>query len=267
VLKSNLALRVLTAAVALPFVLGLLFWGPPLGWYGLIFIATGIAASELFLMTHPGDRIAQAAAVVTTLVTSAGVYWGANDARMLLSVMFGVTIVGMLLPLWRLGEIRTAGMRIMSGVAGPLYVGALLCTSALLRRDFGPGHVLLTLMLAWCADTGGYFFGRFLGKRKLYEAVSPKKTVAGFVGAIVGAASGALLGHFWYVPTLPMWDAILLGIVAGALGQLGDLVESLLKRSTNIKDSGSIMPGHGGLLDRIDALLVVSPIVYLYWLW
>jgi phosphatidate cytidylyltransferase len=158
----------------------------------------------------------------------------------------------------------------MASAAGPLYIGGLLTTIALLRRDeadVGPHYVLMTLMFAWLGDTGGYFFGRFLGKRKLYEAISPKKTRAGFVGSLVGSAVGALLAHFWYLPSIPLLDALLLAVVGGALGQLGDLVESLLKRSTGIKDSGWIVPGHGGILDRIDALLVVSPIVYLYTLW
>ena len=125
----------------------------------------------------------------------------------------------------------------------------------------------MCLMFAWLADTGGYFFGRFLGKRKLYEAVSPKKTRAGFVGALVGAEVGALAGHFGYLRSIPLLHALALGLICGAFGQFGDLVESLLKRSTGIKDSGSIVPGHGGMLDRIDALIVVSPIVYLYVLW
>ena len=122
-------------------------------------------------------------------------------------------------------------------------------------------------MIAWLGDTGGYFAGRYLGKTKLYEAVSPKKTREGFFGSLGGAVCGSLLAHFWYLPTLPLVHGLLLAVVGGALGQMGDLVESLLKRSTGIKDSGSIVPGHGGLLDRVDALLVVSPIVYLYTAW
>jgi phosphatidate cytidylyltransferase len=125
----------------------------------------------------------------------------------------------------------------------------------------------MCLTFAWLADTGGYFFGRFLGKRKLYEAVSPKKTRAGFVGALIGAEVGGLLGHFLYLRSIPLEHVVPLALVAGALGQCGDLVESLLKRSTGIKDSGSIVPGHGGMLDRIDALIIVAPVVYLYTLW
>jgi phosphatidate cytidylyltransferase len=171
--------------------------------------------------------------------------------------------------LFRLGDIATAGARMTAAAAGPIYIGATLSTLALLRRDFaaGPSWVLLALMFAWLADTGGYFFGRFLGKTPLYPAVSPKKTRAGFVGALVGASAGTLIAHFWYLPELDLARGLPLAVVAGALGQLGDLAESLLKRSTGIKDSGSLVPGHGGMLDRVDALLVVGPLVYLFALW
>ncbi len=128
----------------------------------------------------------------------------------------------------------------------------------------GPHYVVMTLTFAWFGDTGGYFAGRFLGKTKLYEAVSPKKTREGFFGSLGGSVLGAVVAHFWYLPSIPLEHAVPLAIVAGSLGQMGDLVESLLKRSTGIKDSGWIVPGHGGILDRIDALLIVAPLVYLY---
>ena len=89
----------------------------------------------------------------------------------------------------------------------------------------------------------------------------------GFFGAIGGALSGALIAHFGYLPSIPLGDALTLGLVAGTLGQLGDLGESLLKRSTGVKDSGEIVPGHGGMLDRLDALFVTSAVVYLYTRW
>jgi phosphatidate cytidylyltransferase len=268
--KSNLAVRLTTAGLVAPLLLVVLFLAPAWAWYIVVFVACGIAAQELFAMTHPGDAIAQAVGVVSTLAVSAAVYFRSSDPRVLLSVLVLLPVVAVMVPLWRLGEIQSAGLRIAAGVAGPLYIGMLLTTIGLLRRDqaaSGPGFVLFSLMIAWLGDTGGYFFGRFLGKTKLYAAVSPKKTRAGFVGSLVGSSVGALLAHFWYLKSLPLADAIVLAVVAGALGQLGDLVESLLKRSTGVKDSGWIIPGHGGILDRIDALLIVSGIVYLYTLW
>lgn len=268
--KSNLGMRLLTAAIAVPPLLLLLFKGPAWGFFLLVALVAGLAGVELFRMTHPGDSVAQAIAVMSSLVVAVSLYAFGDDARVLMSVVLVVPIVGMLVPLLRLGDMATAGLRMMASVAGPLYLGAPLAALALLRRDCGPdgpGWVLLTLTFAWLADTGGYFFGRFLGKTKLYPAVSPKKTRAGFVGALVGAAAGALAAWAWYLPSIDLAQVLPLAILAGGLGQLGDLVESLLKRSTGIKDSGSLVPGHGGILDRIDALLVVAPTVYLYALW
>jgi phosphatidate cytidylyltransferase len=268
--KSNLTVRLLTAAVVVPLLLALLFLGPAWGFFLLAFAASAVGASELFAMTHPGDKISQGIGVLLTAGISAVVYFCSSEPRALLTALFALPVIGVLLPLWRLGDISTAGLRLTANVAGPLYVGGLLTSIALLRRDqgdIGPHYVVMTLTFAWLADTGGYFFGRFFGKTKLYEAVSPKKTREGFLGSLVGALVGGLVAHFWYLPSIPLAHVVPLSIVCGALGQLGDLVESLLKRSTGIKDSGWIVPGHGGLLDRIDALLIVSPIVYLYTVW
>ena len=112
--------------------------------------------------------------------------------------------------------------------------------------DTGPAYVLLVLTVAWLADTGGYAFGRLWGRRKLYEAVSPRKTYAGFFGSLFAAVCSGALAHFVYLRELPLVDALLLGLVGGTLGQFGDLAESLLKRSTGIKDSGPSDSGSWG---------------------
>ena len=109
------------------------------------------------------------------------------------------------------------------------------------------------MALAWLSDTGGYFAGRWLGKRKLYEAVSPKKTVAGSVGGVATVVVGVLAARPLLLPNLPWLDAALLAAIGSAMGQLGDLGESVLKRSVGVKDSGGVIPGHGGMLDRVDA--------------
>lgn len=267
VVRSNLALRLLTAAVVVPPLLLLLFRGPAWGFYALVLLVAVLGAFELFRMTHPGDTVSQGIGVAFTAAVSVALYLRPNDPRVLVGILLLLPTLGIMVPLVRLGNIATAGIRIMAGVAGPLYVGASLTTLALLKSEAGPGWVVLALTFAWLADTGGYFFGRFLGKAKLYEAVSPKKTRAGFVGALVGAACGALAARFWFLPEINLVEVLPLAVLAGALGQFGDLVESLLKRSTGIKDSGAVVPGHGGILDRIDALLIVAPLVYLYVTW
>jgi phosphatidate cytidylyltransferase len=261
--RSNLAIRLLTAAVVSPLILIDLYYWPAWAFYALVLFGTVVGGWEFFHMTHARDRVAQAVGTALTLLVSLGIWFGARDPRYVLAVMLLLPIAAIALSLVRLGDIRTAAARMSATVFGPLWIGLLTCV-ALLRRDLGPGYVVLTLMYAWFADTGGYFAGRFFGKHKLYEAVSPKKTWEGLGGAIFGAVVGALLAHFWYLPAIGLGEALGLAVLVGALGQAGDLGESLLKRAVGVKDSGEIVPGHGGILDRLDALFVTSALVYLY---
>ncbi len=267
--KSNLAVRLTTALVAGPLILALLFLGPAWGWYVLVLLATALAAQELFAMTHGADRIAQAIGVLGTTVLSASIYLGSDDPQILITAVFAVPMLMGLATIWRFAEVQQAALRLMANIAAPVYVGGLLSTLALLRRDFahGPPLVLLCLLIAWMGDTGGFFFGKYFGKSKLHEVISPKKTRAGLLGSCVFACLSSLGVSLWLLSPWPLWQMAILGALGGALGQLGDLMESLLKRSTGVKDSGRIIPGHGGILDRIDALLVVSPMVYLFALW
>ena len=266
---SNLAMRLVTTGIVAPLLLLLLYYGPVWGWTLLIFAATAVSAAEFFNLSHPGDAVARVFGVALTVSVAAVLYWYGGDARTLLTTIAALPLLSILLALIRLGDVRTAAPRMAATVFGPLWLN-LLMLLALLRRDqgsAGPGYVLMTLMFAWMADTGAYFVGRRFGRHKLYQAVSPKKTLEGFMGALLGAMLGALLAHFWFLPSIPLVDALLLAVAGGVLCQLGDLGESLLKRSTGVKDSGEIVPGHGGMLDRLDALFVTSALVYLYTRW
>ncbi|AUX46014.1 phosphatidate cytidylyltransferase [Sorangium cellulosum] len=267
---SNLTMRVLSALVAAPLILTLLYLGPSWGWAALVAAAAAVGALEFFAMTHADDRAGRIAGVALTLAVI-GVLWRfGHSPRALLALIFLLPLAAMLVTLARLGEMRTAALRVLAVAFGPLYVGGGLGALALLRRDAGadgPSFVVLALLLSWFSDTGAYFAGRFLGKHKLYEAVSPKKTVEGALGGLLFAVLGMLLAHVWFLRSLPLVDGFALAIVAGGLGQAGDLGESLFKRSFGIKDSGGIVPGHGGILDRVDALIVTGTITYLYVLW
>ncbi len=256
----------MTAAVASPLLLLLIFWAPAWSFAAIVLLAIAAGSWEVFSMTHPLDPVARWLGVGQSLLLALVLYCFSHDHRVVLAAVWLSTIAGLLIPLWRLGDIPTAGARLMAGVAVPLYL-SMLVSLALLHREVpgqGPYYVLMTFMFAWMGDTGGYFCGRFLGRHKLHERVSPKKTREGFFGAVAGSVLGGLLAHFWYLPTIPLIHAVSLGALCGMLGQLGDLAESLLKRATAVKDSSQLVPGHGGVLDRIDALLVVSPLVYLY---
>lgn len=266
---SNLSIRLLTVGVLGPLLLWLLFAGPAWGWALLMAAAAGQASYELLSMTHPLDRLSRLMGAVLTSALTFATYLGQDDPRLSFTVLVLVVLVMALLPLGRLGQIETAALRMLGGVAAPVYVGLAMGCLALLRLPTigGSWWILLTLMIAWMGDTGGYAFGRLWGKTKLYEAVSPKKTVEGLVGSVIFSGASAVAASLIYLDDLSILHAAALGVLGALLGLLGDLAESLIKRSTGVKDSGGILPGHGGMFDRIDALLVVAAMVYLDRLW
>jgi phosphatidate cytidylyltransferase len=270
--NQNLLVRLVTGFIGAPLILLLLFMGPAWGWLVFVAIAAGIGAYELFSMTGH-DAFGRALGIVMTEAVLFALWFGSEEPRVLLTVLILAPLVGMLLVLARLGDIHTAAVRVMANTFGPLYVGGALGALVLLRAEprlgghAGAGFVVLALCLAWASDTGAYFAGRFLGKHKLYEAVSPKKTVEGALGGLAASLLSAVVAHFTFLPVLPLGEGLVLAAVAGALGQAGDLGESLLKRSFGVKDSGGIVPGHGGILDRVDALLLTGSITYLYVRW
>lgn len=265
--NKNLFVRLATAVVMVPVILAMLYVLPPWVFYGLVLVATVAGGSEFFKMTHPNDRVAQGVGVLTCVGVSLAIYLAVDDARVMTATMLGVPLIAILTPLWRLGDVQTAALRVAAGAFGPLWVGSLTLLPRFLAekgRPDGAGLVIFTLSITWLADTGGYFAGRFLGKHPLYPAVSPKKTIEGGLGALAGAVGGAVFSHFVVLRSVPLPHMIAIALVGGTVGQLGDLGESLLKRSTGVKDSGAIVPGHGGILDRVDAVLLAATIVFLY---
>jgi phosphatidate cytidylyltransferase len=129
---------------------------------------------------------------------------------------------------------------------------------------WGGCTVLAIFATIWICDSAAYFIGRWLGRNKLFERVSPKKTIEGAVAGLLFAIAAFLIAKALALPYLTWAQALVCGSIIGIFGQLGDLVESLLKRDAGVKDSSSILPGHGGLLDRFDSLMFVSPLLYLY---
>ena len=129
-------------------------------------------------------------------------------------------------------------------------------------RAAGIEYIIFALLIVWTTDSGAYFIGRKLGKRKLWPEISPNKTVEGFVGGIVAAVVLAIVMQLIY-PIASSWlSLIVISIIASIFGQLGDLVESAIKRHYGVKDSGKLLPGHGGILDRFDSLIFVLPLLH-----
>jgi phosphatidate cytidylyltransferase len=262
--KSNLALRLLTAAVTAPLIVLLLYVGPPWGFPLVAGIVCALGAWELFTMLAPGQRLLQLWGVAASSAVYALFAVERGQAFATLAMIL-LSCGGMLVVLVQPEPIERAALRMGWAVAGPLYIGGLFATTALLfRQPNGGSWVLLALLCAFWSDTGGYFVGRHYGKHKLAPVVSPKKTVEGAIGGLAAALIGGLLAHFWFLRELPLLDAIGLSLAAAGIGQAGDLCESLIKRSVGVKDSGTVLPGHGGILDRSDAMLFSAATIWVY---
>ncbi len=148
---------------------------------------------------------------------------------------------------------------------GVLYVGFPLGTVVSTRSlPAGEFLVLFLAVVTWASDTGAYYTGTLWGKHPLLPSVSPKKTVEGVLGGLALAVGVALLAQWWFASQLSLSDAVILGILLTVTGLLGDLFESVIKRCAGVKDSGGILPGHGGMLDRLDSLLFTAPAFYYY---
>jgi phosphatidate cytidylyltransferase len=278
---GNLAQRFLVAVVAVPILLLILHYHRPEPTWALIFAASLLAMRELFGMLLPVED--RGPALVMGALACIAFYWldpialyryhdlpHALDRLAVegsaIAVAFAV-IVPALYYLFRFRDIPSVASRIAGTITGIVYAGFLttyLAKLKLVDPKQDAETVVLVLVVAWLADTGGYFAGRFLGKAKLYEAVSPKKTWAGAIGGLAGSLVGVIVMKLVFATYLTWLDVFMIAIPGGILGQLGDLAESLIKRSVGVKDSGALLPGHGGILDRIDAVLFIAPYVYTY---
>jgi phosphatidate cytidylyltransferase len=261
---GDTALRFASAVPLIPVLLWLMYLGPRWAFHVLLFLAVSISANELMRMTVPESRGLRVWGVVASLLLWAVIVFPGPPQVLLLTVL-GLTVGALFSGLARPDPVERAALRTGWLLGGPIYVAGTLSTVDLLHGlPYGGSWVFLSMMLAWLSDTGAYFAGKYLGKHKLYPKLSPKKTVEGSVGGLAGSAVGATIASLWLIPGLPLWHALLLALFGGALGQAGDLFESLLKRSTGVKDSGRVLPGHGGLLDRVDALMFTASATYLY---
>jgi len=264
---GNLTLRFATAGVLVPLILYALFLGPSWLFPSIAFLVCGLGAYELFAMVAPSHLLTQVWGVVASLLVFLLVAQ-VIDSSLAVPLFLVITCGGLLTSLVQVEPIHESGQRSAWSIAGPAYVGGLFGICALLfRGQHGGEWVLLTMLYAFWSDTAGYFVGKSFGKHRLYVAVSPNKTIEGSLGGLLGALVGGLIAHFWFLPSLSLLDTLVLSPVAAGAGQLGDLCESLIKRSTGVKDSGTLLPGHGGILDRTDALLFCTSVVYLYTVW
>ena len=181
------------------------------------------------------------------------------------SLALSITLLGLLCYQVGFAPAGTRHLSMFILLFGMLYVGYTLGHFLLLRNQQDGGLlVLFVLLVTWASDAAAYYVGKTWGSRPLAPRLSPNKTVEGFLGGLVVAPVIAWIGHLWFLPVVTPVDCLILGILFTVLGLLGDLSESALKRQAGVKDSGALIPGHGGMLDRVDSLLLNAPVFYYY---
>jgi len=257
-----LSTRLATAAVALPALWLMIAYLPQWLFAGFIVAVTAVGLHEYFTMALADHGLERRAGIAWGLVVAGAVVsrrpelWGGALALgvmggLMLAVVHGVDLAG---------AVNRLGLVLL----GVLYVGFFLPHAVLLRGAAeGWRWVLFAVFVAMGSDSGGFFAGRAFGRRKLAPAVSPGKTVEGVIGAAGGAMLVAGLTRWLFFPSLGRGEALGLAVTISLLAQLGDLGESALKRAFGAKDSGWIIPGHGGILDRLDSILF--PVVFAYY--
>ncbi len=260
--NSNLFKRVAAAAVMAPVVILAALWENPFAWSALIIVVGFLAMMEYAVMAFEPQELWDRMFSVMT-------------GTLLVAFMILLSKFMLLLGIWIilvicLGLIifsphpPTAGARLGKHFVGVFLIAYLLSFAGLIKQlPDGGRWILFTLTIVWFGDTGAYFTGKTIGRHKLAPLVSPNKTWEGSVGGLL-ASMGAGALAMTYVPGLNWVIALSLGVMVGIMGQFGDLAESLVKRTYNVKDSGNLIPGHGGVLDRIDAVLFAAPMMFIY---
>jgi phosphatidate cytidylyltransferase len=252
--------RVLSGATLLVFFVGAAWWAPPAVLLVIALLVTSLAAVEYAGLSRalgapvPATFVAVAAGAVC--VATAWPY--AEDGAVVMATVLasGILAVG------RGQPAADSLSRVAAAVFGPLYVGLPIGAIVAVHWQFGREAMLLLLVVVIVSDTAQYYAGRALGRKPLAPSLSPKKTVEGAIGGLIaGSLTLVVVGHWWW-PAAPVGVRAVLGATLVVLGITGDLFESLLKRAAGVKDSSHLIPGHGGVLDRVDALLFAAPVYY-----
>jgi len=266
--------RIASAAVLLAVLFATLLWAPAWATVALAAIFAALAAGELALIAQgaAGNVSPWFLGAAAAIVCFAFVWQ--VDSEVLGGADLGVVLLAAVLAAGSLTlaggppsntTIARAGIMLM----GPLYTGLPLGAVASIRMTSGAGQVLLLILIVAASDSAQYYTGRMFGRHKLAPAVSPAKTVEGAIGGLVfatiaGAVAGPRLSH---IESLTPLVGALVGLFVAAFGIVGDLFESLLKRSAGVKDSSNLIPGHGGVLDRLDSYLFAAPCYYIVLAW
>lgn len=252
----------MTAVVALPLLILLVFKGGEFPFACFIALVSALGLAEFYRMALPDRKVESClACVIGAVITLVPLYASAH----LFPLLTALILLTAAVLLFRFNDIRRAATEWALLAAGFLYVPLLLSQLLLVRSEpHGVSWILLMLVIVMSGDSAAYYVGSTLGRHRLYPEVSPKKSVEGALGGLGGSILGAFIAKQLFFPQLGSMDCVATALLLGVLGQMGDLFESLLKRSCGVKDSGVIVPGHGGILDRLDSILFAAPAAYWY---
>jgi phosphatidate cytidylyltransferase len=257
--------RELTAAVLAPVAIWIIGWSRPFVFDTAIALIAILALHEfLALGSRKGYDMPVVLCMLVTLFIIAAFILES------VSVEMGMFVTLLVIPasyVFRKSSIEEALPASAIAVLATMYVGMLAGSMIRLRNDFaeGPKLVFFLVLVVWLGDAGAYYVGKKFGRHKLSPRISPKKTIEGLIGGVVMSVITAVVIHFTFFPQFPLIHAIVVGIVLSITGVIGDLAESMWKRSAAVKDSGTLIPGHGGFLDRFDSILFTAPILYVFW--
>ncbi len=250
------------ALVMVPPIVFLIALGPPEVLYLMVVVATFLGLREYYNLVLPHSKWIERAVgiglgVILSIIISLGDMKEISPffvlVLLLLSILFMATSE----------DLSSTVSKMGSTLFGILFIGFLLAYVSLIRNMMnGRLWVLFLIVTVWAGDISALLIGSLLGRHKLYPKISPKKTFEGLFGSIIGSILMALAFSLLFFPNTEKGFCIFLAVGLGILGQLGDFTESMLKRSAQVKDSGGLIPGHGGMLDRLDSFLFTAPFLH-----
>ncbi len=256
--------RWITGIIAVPILISVILYGSEGLFAGFItFIILGAVFEYNRMMFNEESSWEKWEGLAVALLLPVAAFSG--DFRIILAVIAFSVLGVFVLFLLRINIHTLDTSPLCRIVLGVMYIPFMLSHFILMRKtDDGIVWIFLILVVAFSGDIAAFYIGRMMGKKKLLPVVSPGKTVEGTIALFMGCVAGCVVFRYVFYPTLPVVHAVIIGLLGGILGQLGDLSESMIKRASGVKDSGSFLIGHGGLLDRLDCLIFIAPFVYYY---
>ncbi len=259
-------LRILSAAVLIPTVLAGVVYARPWPFLTALALIGTLCLHEYFLLVRAMGLLAQPFfGYAAFWVLMVGLYgkWVSPAA-----LIAGILVAAFLAAMWRTDPLRERVVGLMANILGLFYPALFLYSALPIRFEFGdrPGlqWFIVLLCVIWAGDSMALITGKKFGRTPFARRISPKKTNEGALGGLASGVLAAIALQYFVFNDLPLRHVIAVSVLAGIFGQLGDLAESMLKRAAEVKDSSHLIPGHGGVLDRIDSLLFAFPVTYCY---